>query len=74
MAVHSNKSFIGQAVHTTTLRLCQAIRDDQLLACRLLRIIYLIRKASSYVYYDLRLECGLGNLSCLEYAHLTLTH
>ena len=33
MALHQEESFIFHAVHTTTFRICQPIRDDQLMAC-----------------------------------------
>ena len=80
MAMHRNETFIEQAVHTTSLRLCQAIYNDQLIACKAVRD-YLFYSEEHQVISTMicALNAGLAtfvegisNMSCLKYAHLPL--
>lgn len=81
MAVHRKRSFINQAVHATSLRLCQAIDNDQMIACKAVKD-YLFHSEEHQVMSTT--ICALNadlatfievfsNLSRLEYAHLLLT-
>lgn len=75
------ESFISQAVHITTLRLCQAINNDQLVACKAVKD-YLFHSEEHEVMSDI--ICALNtdlatfierisNSSRLKYAYLLLT-
>ncbi len=81
MTVHRKESFISQAVHTTTLRPCQAIHNDQLVACeavkdypfhseehQVMSAIICALNADLATFVE-----GINNLSRLEYGHLLLT-
>ncbi len=78
MAAHRNESFISQAVHTTTLRLFQAIHNDQLIACKAAKD-YLFHSEEHQIISTM--ICALNanfatfveGVSNLEYAHLLLT-
>ena len=81
MTVPRKESSISQAVHTTPLRLCQAINKDQLVACKAVKD-NLFRLEEHEVMSDI--ICALNadlatfigrisNLSRLEYAYLLLT-
>lgn len=76
MAEHKNESFIHQAVHATTLRLCQAIRNSELIACDAVNG-YLFQSEEHQVVSTMICALtaelatfveGMSSLSCLRYA------
>ena len=75
MVEHKNESFISQAVHTTTLRLCQAVRNGELIACDAVND-YLFQSEEHQVVSTMICALtaelatfveGISSLSCLRY-------